>query len=123
MVAITFLMALYNWYDEGHFQLFQTNFLAITGSSLAIIVSTKSSKKCPRLRVLYTIAAYFLVALGLLVYTVYALNGPADSLHSAAHMHIIIFPMIHITLTIFSLAIIEVIGIILNIFSPKNKDI
>ena len=90
MVAITFLMALYNWYDEGHFQLFQTNFLAITGSSLAIIVSTKSSKKCPRLRVLYTIAAYFLVALGLLVYTVYALNGPADSLHSAAHMHIII---------------------------------
>jgi len=121
LVAVTFLLALYNWYDEGHFVMFQTNFLAILAGSIAIVVSTKSSKKTPRIAVLYTIAAYLLVIFGLVAYTFYAFNGPAEnSSESAGHMHIIMFPILHITLTVFTLAGLEVIGYFLKAFSPKK---
>lgn len=47
------------------------------------------------------VAAYFVAATGLLVFGVYAFNGKADSMNSAAHMHVVAFPVFHIALALF----------------------
>ena len=44
---------------------------------------------------LFLFAAYFVALTGLAAYLNYATNGKADSLNSAAHMHIIMFPILH----------------------------
>jgi len=43
-----------------------------------------------------------------IAYAYYASNGKADSLHSAAHMHVIVFPMLHACFT-FVLLIIAIL--------------
>jgi len=44
---------------------------------------------------LMLIPAYCVAITGVLVYAIYAFNGRADSLNSAAHMHVIFFPVMH----------------------------
>lgn len=39
--------------------------------------------------------AYVIAATGLAVYAVYAFDGKADSMNSAAHLHIFVFPIMH----------------------------
>jgi hypothetical protein len=41
------------------------------------------------------VPAYMIAVTGVCAYAVYAFNGKADSLNSAAHMHVIFFPVMH----------------------------
>ena len=41
------------------------------------------------------VPAYIIAATGVWVYAIYAFNGKADSMDSAAHMHVVFFPIMH----------------------------
>ncbi|TWT75797.1 hypothetical protein CA13_73700 [Planctomycetes bacterium CA13] len=41
------------------------------------------------------LASYFVALTGIAAYLNYATNGKSDSLNSAAHMHVVMFPMLH----------------------------
>ena len=47
------------------------------------------------------VGAYLIAATSLAVYTIYAFNGKSDSMNSAAHMHVIFFPIFHLVLSVF----------------------
>lgn len=45
--------------------------------------------------------AFFISVTALLAYGMYAASGPADSLNSASHMHVIVFPVTHCVVAVF----------------------
>jgi hypothetical protein len=82
-----------------------TVFGAITPSVLAVAAFEVISRWRRRIDVPSCVAAYLVCTTGLVAYAFYALNGKADSLHSAAHMHVIMFPMLHGALAIVALSL------------------
>ncbi len=62
--------------------------------------------------------AYAIAITGLLVFTLYAFDGKADSLNSAAHMHVIMFPILH---CVFAFLVYGVTGTIAIILSLATK--
>ena len=68
---------------------------AVISQLPGIIVGFLSSRGISKVTAALLIPAYFIAATGLLAYLVYAFNGKADSLNSAAHMHVIMFPILH----------------------------
>lgn len=50
--------------------------------------------------------AYLVAVTGVLAYFNYATNGKADSLHSAAHLHIVLFPLTHCFLAVCAYAVL-----------------
>lgn len=97
MFAATIVFAVANAMDENP----EFNFVAL--ATVAAVASQTpglvlgwfcrgSSSWYARLML---IPAYCVAITGVLAYTVYAFNGRADSTHSAAHMHVIVFPVMH----------------------------
>ena len=101
--------AAFNSYEEelsSHAFFLGTVFGAIAPSVLAVAAFAIICHWRRRIDVSFCVAAYLVGSTGLLAYVFYALNGKADSLHSAAHVHVIAFPMLYgaLTLGVLSLA-------------------
>jgi len=58
--------------------------------------------------------AYMIALTGCGVYSLYAFDGKADSLNSAAHMHVVFFPILHCILAV---GIYVICGIVSAVFS------
>lgn len=68
--------------------------------------------------------AYLIALTGSAVYAVYAFNGgPADSLNSAAHMHVIFFPVLHCIFAAVVYLACGILSAVLSVFlSYKQRD-
>ncbi len=53
--------------------------------------------------------AFFVAVTGLLAYLAYAFNGKAESLDSAAHMHVIMFPILHCIIALIAYALFAIV--------------
>lgn len=52
--------------------------------------------------------AYFVAVTGLSMYTIYAFNGKVDAQDSAAHMHVIMFPIMHCFIAGFAYTLVAI---------------
>ena len=68
---------------------------AIAVPLLAIAVMVLMRGRTPLTRAITAIGAYIVCGTALLAYVWFAANGQADSINSAAHMHVIVFPIRH----------------------------
>lgn len=111
----TLICSAYNSYEEELPSLlfyFGTVFGAIASGIISSTIFVLISKRTRRTNYPFCIVAYASTGLGTLAYLYYALNGKADSLHSAAHVHVFAFPMLQGFLTICGLAIAGLISVI-----------
>lgn len=98
LYALTTLLATVNALDEkiGN-PLFVLIVVAVAGvDQLPGIVIAFVARWLPRfVGIPLLLAAYAIALTGTLAYGLYAIDGKADSLNSAAHMHVILFPVLH----------------------------
>jgi hypothetical protein len=102
-----FILAVLNWYGEGHFLGF---FWASLGATLGSVVATSAywvvSNKTRLPKAPFAAVAIVITALSLIVYAYYAFNGQAEnSATSAGQMHIVLMPIM--------LALISIAGLLL----------
>jgi uncharacterized membrane protein YozB (DUF420 family) len=103
VIFLTVCLASFNTYEEEISGLI--NFIgpvvgAVFGSVICLLAYAQANKSLGEKSMAYLIAAYVSAILGLLAYLHYATNGKSDSLNSAAHMHIIAFPVLHTFLSV-----------------------
>jgi uncharacterized BrkB/YihY/UPF0761 family membrane protein len=67
---------------------------AIASGIIAVAVFWAVSRFRKRIDYIFGFVAYMISLLGMIAYAIYASNGKADSLYYAAHMHVIVFPML-----------------------------
>ena len=85
-----------------------------------IIVGFFSTRRNARTTIVFLFPAYFIAATGMLAYLAYAFNGKADSLNSAAHMHVIMFPMLHCFIAVVSYILAAVAVGVISMIAPKR---
>ena len=120
LVVLTFICAAFNSFEEklpsaGFYIL--TVFGAVATPLVTIWVVYLVRHKSTFTRKVFVLVAYFVCTTSLLAYINYAFNGKADSLHSAAHMHVIIFPIFHCFVSI----IVMLIGLLTASIGNKLK--
>ena len=112
LAGLTFACAAFNSFEEqlpglGFYT--STVFGAVAAPLFAVWVVYLLRHKPLFTQGVFVGVAYVVCVTALLSYTNYALNGKADSLHSAAHMHVIMFPIFHGLVTI----IVMLIGLLI----------
>jgi uncharacterized protein with PQ loop repeat len=103
VILLTLCLASFNSYEEGvsgFVFFFVTVIGVVVGSVICLLAYAQANKSLGEKSTAYLIAAYASAIFGLLAYLHYATNGKSDSLDSAAHMHIIAFPILHIFLSV-----------------------
>jgi hypothetical protein len=103
VIFLTVCLASFNSYEEGisGFVFFIVTVVgAIVGSVICLLAYAQANKSFGEKSTAYLIVAYASAIFGLLAYIHYATNGKSDSLNSAAHMHIIAFPILHTFLSV-----------------------
>jgi len=103
IVLVTAVLAAFNAYQEelvGVVSYLVSVFGALLGSILCLLAYTFVLRKFPYNARPFLWASYAVAILGLIAYLNYALNGKADSLNTAGHMHVIVFPLLHIFISI-----------------------
>jgi len=98
LAGLTFACAAFNSFEEqlpsaGFY--ISTIFGAVAAPLFAVWVVHLVRHKPIFTSGVFVSVAYIVCVTALLAYTHYAFNGKADSLHSAAHMHVIAFPIFH----------------------------
>ncbi len=123
--ALTLLFAAYNSYEEQLPSLtiyLATVVAAVVAGSISSILFIAISKRDKKINLFFAIVAHLSTLTGTVIYLYYALNGKADSLHSAAHMHVIVFPISQGFLTVCGLALATLLsGIGKLITTNKGK--
>ena len=117
----TFLFAVFNWYEEGHFIGFLWSTVGAIlglGISSGVYVLNASKRWLPSPP--FAIAAILIALVSLLLYGIYALNGKAASLESAAHMHIVIAPIYLTALSIFATIVALIASLLWKVFMQRN---
>ena len=111
---ITFILSVFNWYQEGHFQgFFLSCFGAIFGASSAVLIYWFVSSKRLLPTLPFRVAALLAVLFSLIVYGYYAFNGPAEnSSSSAAQMHIVIAPFLTTLISFLLLSLAMVVAMV-----------
>ena len=99
--SLTFLCAAFNSWEE---QL--PNIVFYLGTVLGAIITSffailfiivlRNTSASQFTRSVFIVLAYIVCGTAMFAYFYYAINGKADSLHSAAHVHVVIFPFFHI---------------------------
>ncbi len=122
----TLMFSAYNSYVEELPSLlfyFGTVIGAIASGIISSTIFVLISKRARRTNYPFGVVAYVSTGLGTLAYLYYALNGKADSMHSAAHMHVVMFPLLHGFLAICGLTIAGLISFIpwSAIFNKSNS--
>lgn len=84
------------------------------------IVGFFSTRGYSRTIVVFLFPAYFVATTGMLAYLAYAFNGKADSLNSAAHMHVVMFPMFHCFVAVVSYVLAAVVQGVISMVAPKR---
>ena len=123
--SVTFALAWRNSTEEelpGFLFFIETVVGAIASGVIATIVFALVSRYQRKVNYVFGTTAYMTSIFGLVVYAIYATNGKADSLHSAAHMHVIAFPMLHGFLTIIALGVASVISVILYLVFRRSRN-
>lgn len=103
-LATTLLFATINAIEESlPTHLFTLKVVLAAGISQlpGIILAAAHWHRPSRLMAAFLRPAYIVATTGVLAYAAYALNGRADSFNSAAHMHVIMFPILHCIFAIF----------------------
>ena len=96
VILLTFILSIFNWYEEGHFHgFFFSCFGAVFGAIISLgcfhLVSTKS--QLPNLP--FAVSTVLMCFFSLIAYSYYAINGQAEnSSQSAAQMHVIVVPIL-----------------------------
>ncbi len=124
--GLTLLFAAYNSYEEKLPSLtfyFATVVAAVAAGSISSIIFIAISRRDKKINPFFAIVAYLSTLLGTVVYLYYALNGKADSLHSAAHMHVIVFPVSHGFLTVCGLALASLLSVIVKLITATKHNI
>ena len=67
------------------------------GATLVFLIVSKMRRS---IDYVFCTIAYGSSFFGMMAYALYAYSGKADSLHSAAHMHVIFFPILHGVITV-----------------------
>ena len=120
IIGLTLLFAAYNsWEEKLPTILFYlgTVIAAIIPSCFALFILYFVRNKIYLIKTIFQIIAYIISLFGLSIYIFYAFNGKSDSLHGAAHMHVIMFPLTYLVL---SLGLI-ILGIVLSSFYTTIK--
>ena len=94
-------------------------FAAVISQLPGIVVGVLSSRRGSRLTTALLFPAYFIAATGLLAYFAYAFNGQADSLESASHMHVIVFPIFHSFVAVVAYLLAAVLFWVVALVSAK----
>lgn len=115
LLLLTFLFALKNSLEEG-FPFYTKEMAMVVGlaglSQLpGILIALWRWKKEPRATMPLLLVAYFVAFTGWLAYFNFAFNGQADSINSAAHMHVFAFPILHCVIAVVLYAIAAVIAV------------
>lgn len=85
-----------------------------------ILVGFLSSRATSRTITAFLFPAYLVAATGMLAYLNYAFNGKADSLDSAAHMHVIMFPILHCTIAVVAYLLTALLVAVVSLVMPKR---
>jgi len=95
---------------------------AITPGIIAAAIFLVVSRFRRRIDYIFGFVAYVISLFGMIVYAIYASNGKADSLNTAAHMHVIMFPMLLGFVTLVALVGASIISftIYFLFLHPKN---
>ncbi|MFK7821636.1 MAG: hypothetical protein AB8G99_23185 [Planctomycetaceae bacterium] len=98
-LTLTLVFAMKNALEEGFpWVSKETAFVVLfAGASQlpGLFVGYLRWKKTSRAIIPMLIVAYFVALTGLLTYMKFAFDGRADSINSAAHMHVFAFPIMH----------------------------
>ena len=122
VIVLTFILSIFNWYEEGHFQgFFFSCFGAVFGAIISLVcfhlVSTKS--QLPSLP--FAISTLLVCVLSFIAYSYYAINGQAEnSSQSAAHMHVILVPLLLTAISISFTGLAFLLSLLLK-YAGRNR--
>jgi hypothetical protein len=97
VLVVTLLLATKNAIDEQNntrLTLIAISFSVVSQLPGIVFGYLRLARPTFRCRMML-VPAYFMALTGCAAYFGYAVNGKADSLNSAAHLHIVFFPMLH----------------------------
>lgn len=125
LMACTFLLSVYNWYVEGYFS-FGGFCISNIGAVAAPILATLTLQSVSKFYGLsyylpFKLVAVLSVSLSLVAYAYYALSGRAEnSGTSAAQMHVILVPVVLLSLTLAALLAAFLASVILKLVERKD---
>ena len=116
-LVVTFFLALFNWYEEGHSV---GVFIATVGSVFGGFIATqfyiqiedgKNLNAAP-----FAVVACISVTIGLVAYTYYAFNGSSLEKEGAQHMHLFKFPILHTIASVLMVGIAYIVSILIKVW-------
>ena len=120
-IALMLVLSVVNAADEnyGAGGILILSFFAVAAPTLAVVIASyaKNQVKKP---LLLQIGAYVVLVLGVIAYGYYAANGKTDP-DTAAHMHVVLFPIIYTALCLIIMFVFGLVGFISN--KDTNKSI
>jgi hypothetical protein len=121
IIIVTFLLSIFNWYEEGYFiGLLFTNLAAVFSGVISTLLFMLSIRRQWACRKTFKIVALLSVLFGFAGYLFYAINGQAEnSSTSAAQMHVIVFPILHAMVTAFLFLSAMIVTFALKVFGSK----
>ncbi|WP_440906391.1 hypothetical protein ACMZOO_18630 (plasmid) [Catenovulum sp. SX2] len=117
LILMTAVFAAFNGYEEqlGSVGNIGTAVIyALVAGSFSVVVHFIAHKLLPKYSKPYCVTAYASALFGFIGFVYYASNGKADSLESAAHMHVIVFPILHTMLAILLFVAATIWGAVLR---------
>ncbi|WP_445357318.1 hypothetical protein ACJJIC_15035 [Microbulbifer sp. ANSA002] len=124
LIAFTFLLSAYNWYEEGYFSFLGfcvANLGAVATPILATLILQGVSKFSGLPDLPFKFSAVLSVVLSLVAYAYYALNGRAEnSGTSAAQMHVIVVPIVLLSFTLLTSLMALVTSVVFKLSEGKN---
>ena len=122
-IVATLIFALVNAIGE-EYQSFQAILTATGIAALSqipgLIVGSLSIRSRSSILKMLLVPAYLIAATGVMAYLFYAVNGKADSLESSAHMHVILFPVLHCVMAFLAYISSAVFGVISFIIAKEQ---
>jgi hypothetical protein len=88
------------------------------GATLLFLIVSKIRR---RTDYVFSTIAYCSSLFGMMAYAFYAYSGKADSMHSAAHMHVIVFPLLHGFLTIVAIIVGAILSTAIYFLFQRKK--
>ncbi|WP_444945493.1 hypothetical protein ACJJIP_15170 [Microbulbifer sp. VTAC004] len=124
LIAFIFLLSIYNWYEEGYFSFWGfcvANLGAVAAPILANLILQGVSKFSSFPQLPFKLVAIFSVALSMVAYTYYTLNGRAENSDtSATQIHVIVAPIVLLLFTLAAELMALVICSMLKLAERKN---
>lgn len=124
MIMVTLLLAFYNWHDEGHSQFFLVStFGSIAGACFSTGLYRLATTNNWANHAGYGVAAFSVTFISLAVYGYYGFNGPAEnSNESSAHMHIIVMPILLLSVSVFMSLVFVLVSLVRSFKSRQNDN-